>query len=227
MTQRQLVDLILAHPCGVLSLNGYDHGAQQLTAIPGYEGHDDPVLQASVVDLTTRVKAVVTVADLQAQTAAAQASGQVIGLRARVAMRDGSPPETPVAVAVEGLGEERLNGYLHGAAITFLSGEAAGRRLWATDFDGDVVFTRQSVLGVKAGDEVRVDNRVELAFCYYNRHHVSAGDPTFSSWVVDGRPVEPQHEVAPYEAPMPSASFTATYRRIENLARARVVVSAG
>jgi hypothetical protein len=55
----------------------------------------------------------------------------------------------------------------------------------------------------------------------------SAGDPTFSSWVVDGRPVEPQHEVAPYEAPMPSASFTATYRRIENLARARVVVSAG
>ena len=63
-----------------------------------------------------------------------------------------------------------------GAAMRFVTGEAAGRRLFCTGTVGDVLLggagTGQRFEGVRPGDEVTVDNREYLAFTYFHRHQV-------------------------------------------------------
>ncbi len=48
--------------------------------------------------------------------------------------------------------------------------------------------------GVRAGDEVLVDNREYLAFTYFHRYQDDAQAPEYAQFRVDGRPVYPQRE---------------------------------
>ena len=102
-----------------------------------------------------------------------------------------------VAVEVKGLPD----GYRLGAGLQLMSGEAAGRQLYCIGSVGDVFAcdghgeaNLQRFNGVKVGDEVHVDNRKFLAFCYFHRHHVM-DDAQFDSLRVDGVPIYPQHPV--------------------------------
>jgi hypothetical protein len=83
-----------------------------------------------------------------------------------------------------------------------MTGAAAGRSLYATGASGDVFACDgtgdANVLrftGVEPGDEVLVDNRKFLAYCYYARHHVIDDEPAFAHLLLDGVPVYPQHPV--------------------------------
>jgi hypothetical protein len=85
------------------------------------------------------------------------------------------------------------------------TGKAAGRQLYATGAVGDVFACDghgdANVLrftDVFPGDEVHIDNRAFLAYCYYARHHLM-DDPQFDSLRVDGQPIFPTH-------PMPAMS---------------------
>jgi hypothetical protein len=63
--------------------------------------------------------------------------------------------------------------------------------------------------GVKAGDEVHVDNRKFLAFCYFHRHHVM-DDPQFDGLKLNGVPIYPQHPV-PEMSPLMGVAYTGHY----------------
>ena len=79
---------------------------------------------------------------------------------------------------------------------------AAGRSLYATGAAGDVFACDGTgdanilrFAGVEPGDEVLVDNRKFLAYCYYARHHVIDDEPAFAHLMLDGAPIYPQHPV--------------------------------
>jgi hypothetical protein len=110
----------------------------------------------------------------------------------------GDAADLPYAVEVEGL----KGGYRVGTGVTIMTGRAAGRSLYATGAAGDVFACDGTgdanilrFTGVEPGDEVMVDNRKFLAYCYYARHHVIDDDPAFAHLVLDGVPLYPQHPV--------------------------------
>jgi hypothetical protein len=181
---------------------------------PGYVGHDFPELVLpDLIDTVATVKRVVTAREL---VESPEFSGQELQtLRTLVTVFASSRPDgfdAPFAVELDGLGD----GYRLGAGLYVLNGEAAGRRLYCNLLAGDVLYCdgrREANLerfaGVLPGDEVRVDNRAFLAFCYYARHHVM-DDLQFTSLQVDGLPMYPQHEV-PLQSPLMGTAYSGQY----------------
>ena len=107
-----------------------------------------------------------------------------------------APPDKQVGIVLAG---EPLDD-VDGARITITSGAAAGRQLYCvTSADGLLVGSSmgeaQTLLfdGVEPGDEVHIDNRDFLAYCYSYRHHPGTAAEV-ARLAVDGRPVYPQHE---------------------------------
>ncbi len=103
--------------------------------------------------------------------------------------------EMPAALRIQSL----PGGNLQGASLIITSGEAAGHVLYIVGVIGDLVTTGfgeahfQALKGLRAGDEVRIDNSVYLAAQTYHRHQVPS--PDFSVWnqfKTDGVPVYPQ-----------------------------------
>jgi PKD domain len=175
---------------------------------PGYVGHDQPgLVLPDVVDTTATVSRVLTSADILEDPEYAGAEHQA--LRSTVAMMAAAGGGAlPVAIVVPGLG----NGYPLGSRVRVLSGSAAGRTLYCARVDGDVLYcdghgeaNLERFRGVLAGDEVHVDNRDFLAFCYFARHHLM-DDLQFDSLRVDGNAVYPQHPV-----PLQSALMGVAY----------------
>jgi hypothetical protein len=120
--------------------------------------------------------------------------------------------DVPFAVVVDGI----EGGYRLGAGLRLESGQAAGRQLYCIASAGNLFFcdgrAEANVLrfsGVLPGDEVRVDNRRFLAYCYYPRHHLME-DPQFDSLRVDGRAVYPQHRV-PVMSPLMGVCYSGQY----------------
>jgi hypothetical protein len=68
-----------------------------------------------------------------------------------------------------------------------------GRRRRRLHGTGDANILRFT--GVEPGDEVLVDNRKFLAYCYYARHHVIDDEPAFAHLPLEGSPLYPQHPV--------------------------------
>jgi hypothetical protein len=62
---------------------------------------------------------------------------------------------------------------------------------------------------VLPGDEVHVDNRKFLAYCYFARHHLM-DDLQFDALRVDGKPIYPQHPV-PLQAPQMGVGYSGQY----------------
>jgi hypothetical protein len=91
-------------------------------------------------------------------------------------------------------------GYILGAKLTMKSGSSAGRALSANSAVGDVIVATvasnaESIFnGIKAGDEVEIDNSQNLAGQTFHRHQVPSRD--YHVWDQfrgsDGNPLYPQ-----------------------------------
>jgi hypothetical protein len=179
---------------------------------PGYVGHDQPeVVDGDLINIHGKVSRVFTARDLQElpQFAAPEFTSM---RNLSVALSAGNF-DLPVAVEVEGLG----NGYRLGAGVRLTSGKAAGRQLYTIGSAGSVMSCdghgEANLLrftGVAPGDEVHVDNRKFLAFCYFARHHL-LDEPQFEAFRVDGRPIYPQHP-APLMSPLMGVAYSGQFK---------------
>ena len=150
---------------------------------PGHAGADG-VLDRGVIDVKTTVDKVLTSAEAAAYP--------FTGFGRMFTM---APPEKKIAIVLKGDSLERIEG----SRITIRSGAAAGRSLYCTTSAGGAIVgssigEAQTLLfdGVEPGDEVSVDNRDFLAYCYYYRHHAT---PELARRLfIDGKPIYPQHE---------------------------------
>ncbi len=180
---------------------------------PGYVGHDMADLVAGdLIDTKTTVKRVLSGRDLNELAEFAGPEFQT--MRILAAMIGGSGPAFDMPYAVELVGLD--GGYRLGAGVRVLTGKAAGRQLYATGVAGDVFAcdgrgdaNLLRFTDVSPGDEVQVDNRRFLAFCYFARHHLIDERP-FDALRVDGRAIYPQHD-APLMSPLMGQCYSGSY----------------
>jgi hypothetical protein len=165
---------------------------QRFWAEAGYVGHDEPGLASAVIDAKAVVKRVVTATELLAAAEAIPGVGALA--KFMVGMKG---PDFPCAFELEG----DLPAHATGASLRFATGAAVGRslyvagiarRVWYVDGADDAGVQR--LAGVVAGDELVIDNRDFLAFCYSYRHHAAADRNPLA---VDGTSVFPQHPLIP------------------------------
>ncbi|MGA2933316.1 MAG: PKD domain-containing protein, partial [Acidimicrobiales bacterium] len=176
---------------------------------PGYIGHDLPsAVEDDVIDVVATVSRVITVQDLLTDPIFDAPEYMLMKTIAGIMAGQGSM-DMAYAVEVKGLPE----GYRLGAGLQLKTGEAAGRQLYCIGSIGDVFAcdghgeaNLMRFNGVKAGDEIHVDNRKFLAFCYFHRHHLME-DAQFDSLRLDGVPIYEQHPV-PLMSPLMGVSYT-------------------
>jgi hypothetical protein len=178
---------------------------------PGYIGHDLPsAVENDLIDVVTTVSKVITVNDLM--TDPTYDAPEFMMARVMATIMGGDTPDKVFAIEIAGLPD----GYRLGAGVQLVSGEAKGRQLYTMvnlgdiflcDGQGDANLKRFD--GVKVGDEVHVDNRKFLAFCYFHRHHVM-DDPQFDGLKLHGVPIYPQHPV-PFMSPLMGVPYTGHY----------------
>ncbi|MHB8465210.1 MAG: PKD domain-containing protein [Acidimicrobiales bacterium] len=178
---------------------------------PGYVGHDQPeVVAGDVIDRTATVKRVFTAQDFM-DDPKFQAP-EFNRLRPSAVMLAGTRGfDLPIAIELD-----ELAGYKLGMGVRILTGKAAGRQLYCMYHAGDVVLcdgggdaSNLRFTDVLAGDEVRLDNRAFLAYCYHYRHHVN----DFDEWQflkVDGVPIYPQHPL-PTMSPFMGVRYSGQY----------------
>jgi len=179
---------------------------------PGYVGHDHPeAVRDDVLDVVTTVERVVTIGELAEGPEFAGPEYQLIRTTAQI-LGASAGADLPYAVVLRDLPP----GYRLGTGLLVASGEAKGRQLYCTGTAGELLVADgrgeanlQRFRGVRAGDEIHVDNRRFLAFCYFHRHHLMT-DPQFDSLRVNGVPVYPQHPV-PLMSPLMGVSYTGQY----------------
>ncbi|MBV8083553.1 MAG: PKD domain-containing protein [Chloroflexi bacterium] len=171
---------------------------------PGYLGHDQPsALENRLFDRVTTVRRVITAADLPNNP--------------MVIMRQ-APPEAAIAVELDVDDPDRL--LL--ARIEVLSGAAEGRVAWVASTQGSTLLpfgdmTPELFEGVRAGDQVRIDNRAWTAYCLYHRYgtaHVPEARepgmpmlPEYSAFMVDGRAIYPQRPATLGPLPVVTGNF--------------------
>ena len=163
---------------------------------PGYLGKDDPrALEPFLVSEKTTVRRVVPASQLENSVFAQ--------MHVRFATA-GAVPTDPSFGASFDLDLRDDPDRLFMSKVTIQSGKARGRELLICDIDGDVFSpfserTPDVFEGVEPGDEVMIDNRDFVAYCYYHRHAVEGMIPSrkrivreLAPWTLDGAPVYPQ-----------------------------------
>jgi hypothetical protein len=181
---------------------------------PGYVGHDQPdLVMGDLIDQRATVVRTLSARDLNELPDFAGPEYQTMRILAAMVGAGGEAYDFPYAVEVDGL----QGGYRLGTGITVVTGQAAGRSLYATGFAGNVfacdghgdanVLRFRDVL---PGDEVHVDNRKFLAYCYFARHHLM-DEPAFDHLRVDGKPIYPQHPV-PQMSSLMGVCYSGQYR---------------
>lgn len=160
---------------------------------PGYAGHDTPALFEG--DRIVRETATVRQARLAGDIREEVMRGGPAASDASAFMAVLSPADRPIGLVLEDVPE----GYLPGASIRITSGKAAGRQLYVSGVAGGTMILdgfgedgNAKLSDVEVGDMVEVDNDAYLAYCYWYRHHVIAGEKGFDQVLVDGRPMFPQ-----------------------------------
>jgi hypothetical protein len=155
-------------------------------SVPGHIGADGG-LAASVVDIRAKVARILTRRDLgdNADVAVTQGFwGQ---------SNDDSPLglvlETPVDLA-----------RIPGSRITMLSGAEAGQKRVCIATAGDALLVglhigERPLEKIAVGDEMAIDNRAFLTFCYGHRHQVDRALPSTAALCALGRPIYPQRPV--------------------------------
>jgi hypothetical protein len=190
------VEYMIAHPMGQIALWGWtaeqwyadDPGYyEEFWTQPGYVGHDEPqhVARDLIVDRRVTVRKTVTAAELGRDNI--QAGHIVVGAEI----------------------EDVPDGYLQGCSVTVTTGGAAGRQLWCTGVangnvlvvDGTGSAGNRRFRDVSAGDELVLDNRQYLAYCYRYRHVVDTEDPAQAHLTIDGEALYPQRPAAANVAP--------------------------
>jgi hypothetical protein len=166
---------------------------------PGHAGADG-LLNDWVLDVQTTVA--------QTFTPGEAATYPLAGFGRMLMM---APPDKRVGITLAG----EQPRWIQGARITVSSGAAAGRVLYCSDYaDGLIIGSSigeaQTLLfdGVEVGDEIHIDNRDFLAYCYYYRHHV-LGPRGSRRLFMDGQPIYPQYE----DPPMSSSPVFGTVPR--------------
>jgi len=171
---------------------------------PGYVGHDSPEhVRGDLIDVTLPVSRVVRASDLLQDPAFSGPQYAAVRTLAGLMAAASNRYDLPVAVEVKGVGD----GYRQGAGVRVASGKAAGRQLYTMNTCGDLFFCdgrRESNIlrftDVAIGDQVHINNRDFLAFCYSYRHHISS-DPVFDFLRLNGAPIYPQHGL-PLQSPL-------------------------
>jgi hypothetical protein len=180
---------------------------------PGYVGHDSPEHVAKdLIDVKKTVSRVITAMELLKHPDFAGPEYAAAKPMAMLMASSSNRWDLPIAIEVKGVGD----GYRLGTGIRIATGKAAGRQLYAMNIGGDVFFCdgrrEANILrftDVEVGDEVHVDNRAFLAFCYYYRHHISE-DPIFDFLRVNGAPIYPQHGL-PLQSPLMGVPYSGQY----------------
>jgi hypothetical protein len=180
---------------------------------PGHIGHDLPeAVERDLIDVKTAVARPLLAKDLlEDPRFKGHEYAQLRGMAALFAgMHD--MWDTPFAIELP----EVPDGYVLGTGVRVLSGDAAGRQLYCISGVGNVLLcdgegeaSNLRFTGVKAGDEVHVDNRAFLAFCYFHRHHVLPF-AEYDCLRVDGVPMYPQYEL-PVSSPFMGTLHTGRF----------------
>ena len=178
----------------------------------GYIGHDLPsAVEDDVIDVVTTVSRVITIQDLLTDPTFDAPEFMLMRVIAGIMAGQGS---MDMAYAVEV--KDLPDGYRLGAGLQLKTGDAAGRQLYCIGSVGDVFAcdghgeaNLMRFNGVKVGDEIHVDNRKFLAFCYFHRHHLME-DAQFDSLRLDGMPVYEQHPV-PLMSSLMGVSYTGQF----------------
>jgi len=179
----------------------------------GYVGHDEPEhVMPDLVDTRATVARVLTARDVLDDPRFLEPRHQNFRTMMSVFASMTDAADMPMAVELEGVGP----GYRLGIGITPVAGPAAGRALYCAAFADDVFYcdghgdaNLERFRGVLPGDEVHVDNRKFLAYCYYARHHV-LDEVEWEFLRVDGRPIYPQH-VVPLSSPLMGVPYSGQY----------------
>lgn len=180
---------------------------------PGYVGHDSPEhVRHDLIDVTLPVTRVVRTSDLLQDPAFAGPEYAKVRTLAGLMAAASNRFDLPVAIEVKGVGE----GYRQGAGVRLVSGTAAGRQLYTMNTCGDLFFCDgrgeaniQRFSDVAIGDQVHIDNRAFLAFCYSYRHHIS-DDPVFDFLRLNGTPIYPQHGL-PLQSPLMGVPYSGQF----------------
>lgn len=180
---------------------------------PGYVGHDNPeFIGDDLLNVKGTVSRVVTAIEFRdsadfAGPEFAAAKPFVILLATLMGNL-----ELPIGIEVKGIPK----GYRMGTGVKMLTGGAAGRQLYCLNHGGNFFFcdghgeaNLERFRGVNVGDQVHIDNRAFLAFCYYYRHHIS-DDSLYDFLRVDGKPIYPQHDV-PLQSPLMGVPYSGHY----------------
>ena len=181
---------------------------------PGYVGHDQPqFISQDVINRPAKVRRVLTGRDIVEGEQFADDQYQNLRFLVMIIAGSAGALDQPLALELEDVGA----GYRLGTGIRINSGEAAGRQLYCAGFAGNVFYcdgegeaNLQRFAGVKVGDEVQVDNRKFLAYCYFARHHLM-DDVQFDAFRVDGAPIYPQHPV-PLQSALMGVGYSGQYQ---------------
>jgi hypothetical protein len=155
-------------------------------SVPGHIGADGG-LAGSVVDIRAKVAKILTRRDL--------------GDNADVAVTQGfwgqSNDDSPLGLILDGpIDLARIPG----SRITMLSGAEAGQRRVCIATAGDALLVglhigEKPLEKIAVGDEMAIDNRAFLTFCYGHRHQVDRALPSTAALCALGRPIYPQRPV--------------------------------
>jgi hypothetical protein len=158
--------------------------------VPGYLGADGE-LTGEFVDTTVAVGESVTVGELRSLDPYALdyfISGglslddrQVVGIHFTA-----SEPHVDLA---------RL---ARGCAVEVTTGDSVGRRFACLGAADDVLIlddaTGEAIQALRTGDELRLNNRRYLAYCYAYRYQIDPDAAECRQFMVDGQPIYPQRE---------------------------------
>ena len=181
---------------------------------PGYIGHDMPTaITSDIINTAASIKRTISAKNLNEDAEFSGPEYQTMRMFAAMIGSAGEAYNMPYAVELDGVGA----GYRLGTGIKILTGDAAGRQFYATGVaddiyacDGHGEANLQRFTGAKPGDQVQVDNRDFLAFCYYARHH-AIDEQQFNSLLLDQQAIYPQHPI-PTMSPLMGNCYSGNYK---------------
>lgn len=151
---------------------------------PGYQGGDGR-LKDSHVAMKTTIERVVTAKELRGRFGPSADQG-----RMRYMLMN-AKDDAPLGVVVKGLDPKKALGI----SIKMVSGGGKGHELHTVAVLDDVLIAQADVSyrfeGVEPGDQIELDNRKFLAYCYFHRHQVDAS-AQYAPYRVDNQSIYPQ-----------------------------------
>jgi hypothetical protein len=173
-------------------------------SVAGYLGADGGLAHC-LVEEKASVRRLVTLGEVRER-----------GRDAGVAMADASP-DTPVGMVLDTEIPDPL------VMITVADGRATGRELFCVDILDDVLIVGSlggsPLPDVAVGDDVVVDNRKFLAYCYYHRYAVDPSRAEYAHFRVDGLSLYPTRPAPEWPGESSRARVTTTYHLVRPTGR--------